>query len=215
MIEQNVSWKKKNTLLLLAICIAYVVALALFWPFYFDFIEARSGTQLNDFLLELLPAKDISVVIFIALYAGVVIGLLSLIKTPESFLMAIFTYCFVTSLRIIAIYYVPLLPPHDYIPLEEPFVKLFTTDGKIISHDLFFSGHVSTILSVFFALRKGKLKWIVLMLASIVSVGVLIQHVHYTIDVLFAVPATYACFVFSRLICQKVLQKNNSHHSHV
>lgn len=165
---------------------------------FFPFIESRQGSQLKDPLLSLIPANDVSFFVFFFLYSGIFLGILSHLSHPRIILVAIQTYVLVTLTRIVTIYLLPLEPPLGYIPLKEPFVQLFTPGGRIISKDLFFSGHMSTILSLYFTTHK---KWIRLYLAlCCILVGVLLltQHVHYTIDVVFAIPATFVIYYFSR-----------------
>jgi membrane-associated phospholipid phosphatase len=84
--------------------------------------------------------------------------------------------------------------------LHEPVAQFFTNGGRIISKDLFFSGHVTTIMSLFYPIKNKILRPIVLFLSAMVGVLVLVQHVHYTIDVLMAVVATYLCFLLSKRI---------------
>jgi hypothetical protein len=168
------------------------------WPYFFDYLEARTGPQLNDWFLSVFPAYDVSWVVFFFLYFGILISLFSLAKTPLPFLLALETYALVMLLRILSLTLFPLNPPADYIPLQEPFVQLFVNDHRIISKDLFFSGHVATICSLFFPLVNKRIRIIVLICVLGVVFTVLIQRVHYTIDVLFAPIFTYACYSFFR-----------------
>src|SRR5690242_14252031 len=108
------------------ISLAIIFAFSYFFPFFFDFIEAREGTPLNDPLLNVLPPRDVSWMTFLCLYSGIVIGILCNIGKPKNLLIALETYFLVTMLRILTITLIPLNPPSGYIPLEEPFVGLFT-----------------------------------------------------------------------------------------
>jgi len=78
------------------------------------------------------------------------IALAYYVAHPRLLLVVLETYCMVTALRILSIYFFPLHPPDGYMPLGEPVAQLFARDHKIISKDLFFSGHVATILSLYF-----------------------------------------------------------------
>lgn len=69
--------------------------------------------------------------------------------------------------------------------------------GKsFVSKDLFFSGHTAYMFVIFFCLRNKVEKILALAATFIVGALVLVQHVHYTIDVaiapLFAFLAFYA-----------------------
>ncbi len=168
---------------------------------FFDFVESRQGSFLNDFILAMLPAYNVSWIVFFFLYSGIIFGIYYHLHQPKIILIIFQTYVLVTLLRICTITLIPLEPPAGYIPLREPFVQLFTSGGKIISKDLFFSGHMSTILSLFYASRRKYVRTFLLYCSLMVGVMVLIQHVHYTIDVIVAVPATYIIYIF----CKKFL----------
>ncbi len=168
---------------------------------FFDFVESRQGALLNDYVLDLLPSYDVSWVVFFFLYSGILIGLYYHLIHPKTILIVFQTYVIVTLVRIVTISMLPLEPPTGYLPLREPFVQLFTTGGKIISKDLFFSGHMSTILSLYFGSHRKFVRTFLLFCSLMVGVMILIQHVHYTIDVVFAIPATWIIYKF----CKKYL----------
>lgn len=168
---------------------------------FFDFVESRQGSFLNDFILAMLPAYNVSWIVFFFLYSGIIFGIYYHLREPKIILIIFQTYVLITLVRICTITLIPLEPPLGYIPLREPFVQLFTSEGKIISKDLFFSGHMSTILSLFFASRRKYVRTFLLYCSLMVGTMVLIQHVHYTIDVIVAVPATYIIYI----ICKKYL----------
>ena len=165
---------------------------------FFDFVESRSGALMSDYLLESLPSYNVSWIVFFFLYSGILFGLYYHLNHPKTILIIFQTYVIVTLVRICTITLIPLEPPVGYIPLREPFVQLFTSGGKIISKDLFFSGHMSTILSLFFASHRKYVRTFLLFCTLMVGVMVLVQHVHYTIDVIVAIPATYMIYFFSK-----------------
>lgn len=175
-----------------------LLSFAFIFPYFFDFIEARNGPVMTDILLEQLPAMDVSLVVFFFLYSGIVVGLISHLSHPKAVLLAFQTYVLITLVRMLSITLFPLNPPVGYIPLREPFVSLFTTNGRIISRDLFFSGHMSTILSILFATHKVWIRRYLILCASMIGMMILLQHVHYTIDVVVAVPMTYLVFRFCK-----------------
>ena len=168
---------------------------------FFDFVEARQGIFLNDYLLEYIPSYNVSWIVFFFLYSGIIFGLYYHLNHPKTILIIFQTYVIVTLVRICTITLLPLEPPVGYLPLHEPFVQLFTSGNRIISKDLFFSGHVSTILSLYFSSHRKYIRIFLLFCSLMVGSMVLIQHVHYTIDVVFAVPATYLI----NILCKKYL----------
>jgi len=58
--------------------------------------------------------------------------------------------------------------------------------GKFLTKDLFFSGHTSIQFLSFLCLQKKSDKVLALISTILVASLVLVQHVHYTIDVLAA-----------------------------
>jgi len=64
-------------------------------------------------------------------------------------------------------------------------VELVAT-GSRLTHDLFFSGHVAGEFIMFLFVQDRRVKGILLTSTILVSVFVLIQHVHYTVDVIAA-----------------------------
>ena len=98
------------------------------------------------------------------------------------------------AVRILAMYLLPLQPPEKMIILNDPFVEFFGT-GQTLTKDLFFSGHTATLLILFLISEKKIIKTIFLISTIVVAIAVLLQHVHYTIDVFAAVFFTYTCYV--------------------
>jgi hypothetical protein len=178
--------------------LALVISFTFIFKYFFDFVESRSGSYLNDPLLIYLPSYDVSWVVFFFLYSGILLGLWYHLSHPKTILVTFQTYVLVTLVRLCTITLFPLEPPDGYIPLREPFVQLFTTDGNIISKDLFFSGHMSTILSLYFSSHRKYIRTFLLFCSFMIGAMVLLQHVHYTVDVLFAIPATYVIYYFCR-----------------
>jgi hypothetical protein len=192
------AWSTRTLRIQFIASILGIIGFMFAWPPFFDYLESRTGPQLNDVFLAFFPAMDISWVIFFFLYVGIAFCLLDLVKQPIHMLLGLETYFLVTLLRMLAITLFPLNPPIDYIPLREPFAQLFVSDHRIISKDLFFSGHVATICAVYFPILNKRIRLFVLICILAVSFGVLIQRVHYTIDVLFAPIAAFACYYFCK-----------------
>ncbi len=192
------AWKHASFRIQAIVTLVTVLSFTVIFNRFFDFVESRNGASLNDYLLELLPAYNVSWIVFFFLYSGIVFGLYYHLNHPKTILIAFQTYVLVTLMRICTITLIPLEPPAGYIPLKEPFVQLFTSGGRIISKDLFFSGHMSTILSLYFGSHRRYVREFLLLCSLMVGAMVLIQHVHYTVDVIFAVPSTFILYFFCR-----------------
>jgi len=167
--------------------IAVIVVLGVTFPNFFDFLESRNGPVLPDPILDLFPQRDVSWLIFFILYSGAAIGLYMNLKKPFYFLLTLQIYSLVMLMRVVTLTSLPLNPPLGYIPLREPVVQMFfTTDGRIISKDLFFSGHMSTLLSLVFSVGQNIVRWVLVIFSIILAILLLVQHVHYTVDILAA-----------------------------
>jgi PAP2 superfamily C-terminal len=172
-------------------------------PSFFSLIEAREGIVLNDWLLKQLPAKDFSLPIFFCIWStGFLITFRSL-QNPKIALQFITGFLLLTLFRIITISLVPLNAPIGLIPVVDPLSSFFYPD-KFITKDLFFSGHTSTQILMFLTLQKKADKFFAFCSSVIVAVLVLWQHIHYTIDVVAAVPCSYFVYKLAKKIKEPI-----------
>ncbi len=162
--------------------ISVVTALANF----LNFVEARNGFSFNDPILKLYEPLDLTWIIFGLIYISLFAAVISLYKKPDKLVLAFQAYTIMTLFRIIAMYLLPFNPPAKMIPLTDPVVEIFGT-GQLLTKDLFFSGHTATIFLLFLLSELKSLKVIFLTSSILVGICVLLQHVHYSIDV-FAAP---------------------------
>jgi len=193
-------WSKPGFRIQFILFVLILASLAFVFPYFFDFIEARTGKVLDDPILDLLPARDVSTLVFTFLYFAIVSWLFIAARNPKVLLAGVQTYCLVTIFRIFTITLFPLEPPAAYIPLREPFVQLFTHQGRIISRDLFFSGHMTTILFCYYNTSRGVFKYLYLVFAIIIAVLLMVQRVHYSIDIVVAPLFTWLCFLLSKKV---------------
>ena len=152
---------------------------------FFQAIEVRDGIGVNDILLSILPAKDCSEAIFILIWSCVALATLRFLNNPMLFIVFLWSYVVLCLTRIITITLVPLNAPPGLIPLRDPLSNYFY--GHVfITKDLFYSGHTATLFLIFLCLEKKNDKLIVLLSTGIVGLLLLVQHVHYSMDVLAA-----------------------------
>ena len=147
---------------------------------FLTYNDTLSGVAYIDPILKYFKPID-----FFLIYGGLLAGLIFLIQYPHHLLIAFQAYSLMGVFRICVMYSLPLDPVPDTIPLEDPLVQLFGT-GEILMRDLFFSGHTSTMFLLSLTAPIKKLKYIFIMLTVFVGLAVLIQHAHYTVDVLAA-----------------------------
>lgn len=158
-----------------------------------------------DPLLRVIPARDVSIWIFIVLYATVALAITRMIRSPEVFVRITWAYIFLCLCRLLTISIVSLDPPEGLIDLVDPFTIIFY-HAENITKDLFFSGHVSTLFLIGLCLPGKKDKLIAFSASGIMAVLVLVQHIHYTLDViaapLFSILFWYMGLKVSAVICK-------------
>jgi membrane-associated phospholipid phosphatase len=114
-------------------------------------------------------------------------------------MLFIYGYILVSLSRMLTINLFPLNPPVGLIPLIDPISNAFY--GKTyITKDLFYSGHTSSIFLIFLCLRRRWDRLFTLIGTLLVGFLLLVQHVHYTIDVLGAFVFTYPLYWLGKRI---------------
>ena len=185
----KISWKtylsnqKSRTEFFFTIIILALVLIS--FSQFLLFIEGRTGVILSDPILNLFSPIDLTWLTFTLIYLSLLTALFELVKAPERLLLALQCYGMMVIFRTIAMYLMPLEAPSTLLPLNDPFVQLFG-GGNILEKDLFFSGHTATLFLLFLLIKKRKLKIIFLIFTLLVAVSVILQHVHYSIDVFVA-----------------------------
>jgi hypothetical protein len=172
------------------------------FPFFFNAIEARDGFTFNDMFLQWIPPRNVSVAVFFLIWSSCLILLLRIYRDPMMLLVMLWSYNGVTLLRMACIGLISLNPPAGLIPLADPITNLFYGE-HYITHDLFFSGHTTTVFLIFLCLKKKTDRLYALFASLILGVLLLVQHVHYTVDVLAAPFFTYAVFRLTLLFTNR------------
>jgi hypothetical protein len=176
-------------------------SILLILPTFFSKIEARQGIVLNDWLLQRIPSMNFSVVIFILVWSTSLLILVRCIQKPAIFLMTLYFLIIITLLRIITISIIPLDPPNGLIILKDPITSLsYGGSSVFITKDLFFSGHTANLFMFYLCLQKKRDKLFALSTSLLVGLLVLVQHVHYSIDVIGAIVFTYLLVKYSRYL---------------
>ncbi len=186
------AWQNKRFRNVIIPAVILFIAILFILPSFFAIIEKREGIVLNDWLLEFLPARDFSVLIFIIIWSAGGLVILRSIQQPDIFLRVIISMVLLLLLRILTIYLVALDPPEGLIKLRDPLTSL-TYGGRdvFITKDLFFSGHTSDLFMFYLCLQKRGDKLFTLLGSIIVGALVLVQHVHYSIDIIAAFIITF------------------------
>ncbi|MEP0862574.1 MAG: hypothetical protein HRF52_14150 [Ignavibacterium sp.] len=190
--------RNKNEMLLTLITLA-VILFSL--TKFLVYVESRNGVSFYDPILALFEPIDLTWLTFTLIYGSLIAALIYLIPKPDKLLFAVQLYTLMVVLRIIAMWLLPLNPPDKMIMLVDPFVEFFGT-GKTLTKDLFFSGHTATLFILFLSTDEKILKKVFLLSTICVAVSVLLQHVHYSIDVFAALFFTYGCYAILKLAVQ-------------
>lgn len=171
---------------------ALIVVLRSFAAFL-SWVEVRPGVLFADPLLVVLPARDLTWEIFALIYGGLAAGLLALARHPRQLAIGLQAYGLMVVTRMLLMTALPLDPPAGMILLRDPLVEVLGT-GSTMTKDLFFSGHTATMTMLTLAVPGTALKVALAVGAAGVALGVLWQHVHYTVDVLVAPLVAFACY---------------------
>jgi hypothetical protein len=162
-------------------------------PSFFNLIQKRTGPALNDWVLTAIPAHNVSWAIFTVIWGIGFYALWRAIEKPTIYITYLWTFIFITILRVLAISLVPLDPPKGLIVLTDPLTAVFY-GRSTITKDLFFSGHTSILFLAFLCLEKKWDRVLALIGTIIVACLLLVQHVHYTVDVIAAPIIIYPVF---------------------
>jgi len=179
---------------LIVTSVAILIIISLLPYFFHAIIGPRPGTSINDFVLTAFTPHDFSWVIFGLIYSSLAITLQGVFRKPDRVLLGLKCFLILTLLRMVAMYVFTLEAPAGIIPLHDPLLDVVAYGGKVFNKDLFFSGHVAT-LTLFVLLEERPIVKRILLLNSLLVAGfILVQHVHYTIDVLVAPFITVGIF---------------------
>ena len=168
-------------------------------PFFFQAIEQRNGISFNDYLLSWLPAYDLSIYIFTVIWSMTLLTFSRFKQDPNIFLTFLWGFILINLSRFVSIGLIPLNAPADLIPIHDPISNHFY-GPKFITKDLFFSGHTAAMFLMFLCLKKRTDKILALLATIIIGIAVLLQHVHYTMDVVMAPVITYFLWIGSKKI---------------
>ena len=135
---------------------------------------------MDDPVFHWFKAVDLNIVIFALIYGSLISGIVYLVRSnPRGLVIALQTYSLTIIVRMAMMYIVPLDPPIGTIDLQDPLVFIIGTGTKI-TKDLFFSGHTATLF----------------INTLLVAVFVVLQKVHYTVDVMVAPFVAYGAYRF-------------------
>lgn len=195
----------QNTRFRTLLMLAFGLLLLTLWafPYCFAYIQGQEGIFLNDIILSHLPAHDVSLPIFSLIWGSGLLMCVRILKNPRILVVFVLAYVCVTALRFGCMLIFPLEPPANLIPIVDPLSNYFYGKGGYITKDLFFSGHTSTLFLICLCLIQKTDKFVVLLATLTLGFLLLVQHVHYTLDVGAAFPFTYLVWKLVDAIVEK------------
>jgi len=205
-IRQN--WQKAlhnkvfRKVLISAILVLIIVSFAT--HFFFNYNEDRpGGVTMNDWVLNELPAKNVSVLITPFITSVVLLFFIRMATQPTELITALIAYIFLLVFRITTIAITHFQTPPRLVALTDPMSNL-VYGARFITKDLFFSGHIATIFLIYLCLSKKTDRSYVLFAAFSMALLLLIQHVHYTIDVISAPFFALGCLWLAKRMVHKI-----------
>lgn len=172
-----------------------------------DYMETQPGTVLDDPILDLLPPTDMTWPLTFLIYTNLFLLLWGNWKHPQDLLISLQAYSLMILARTVTLFTFPLEAPEGIIPLADPLVQWKSEYSIVHTKDLFFSGHTATVFLCFLTTVNSKLRIWFLIATFLVGFFVLLQHVHYTIDVVAAPFASYMCYKMVLITNEKLALK--------
>ena len=190
------AWQHKRFRYKTIIALLLVAIILILLPTFFAFIEKREGMVLQDFVLDAIPAMDVSIPTFAIIWSVVLLVFYRIYQNPRLFLVVAYGFILMCVLRVLTISLLPLHPPPGLIVLKDPIANIAYGGNDIfITKDLFYSGHTGNMFLFFLCLEHKWDKIIALTASFLVGILVMVQHIHYSIDVLAAFLFTYFIYL--------------------
>jgi hypothetical protein len=171
----------------------FAISLSQMGPFLRG-IEKREGVFLPDPILGLYTTQNATWLTFLLIYGAVALGLHFWKNRPILMMRYIKAYGLLVCFRMIGMHLTALEPPKDTLILADPFVEFFTGTKEPYTKDLFFSGHTSSAYLFALVATQRWQKTIFVINAAAIAVCVLLQKVHYSIDVYCAPFFAYGAY---------------------
>jgi membrane-associated phospholipid phosphatase len=165
---------------------------------YLLMIEKRQGVVLADPIHAIVGPVDLTWLIFFVLYGALLMAFAWLWNEPKLIFQGFRAYAILLTLRMIGIWLLPLDPPPNMIPMPDPIIQsIASTHGELLTRDLFFSGHTSSLFMAAFIMPTTRQRWFYIILGTVVGASLILQHVHYSVDVMVAPMASLMAVALS------------------
>ena len=105
--EWQTAWNVPGFRQLLILGIILIVSILSIFPFFFQWIEHRQGIVLNDPMLALLPARNVSVPLFIMIWTMSTLAAIRAVQNPRILLIFTWSFLVLSIFRTLTITLVP------------------------------------------------------------------------------------------------------------
>lgn len=149
--------------------------------------------QFDDKILELLPVKDMSFPISIIAFIAPVLICIPLLHNDKFYDVEKFWLKYACTLVVKSgtLFMTPFDVPRGYIELRDNVCLQFTK--KVYGKDLFFSGHTVLVFLCFIHAPSDYISTVLFFATVCMALFLMINRVHYTIDVCIAPFVGYSC----------------------
>ncbi len=203
--EWRSAWQQRSFRMLTIAGAIILLAILASFPFFFQAIQQRNGPLLHDWVLQLLPAYNVSIPVFFLIWGITLLSIVRAAQKPGILITMLWAYIFLCLSRMLTIWLVPLNPPALLVELKDPLSNKFY-GRHFITKDLFYSGHTATIFMLAFCLREKRDRILGFTAGTLIGLLLLLQHVHYTVDVVFAPLFAFICYYTGKKITAPVLE---------
>jgi hypothetical protein len=173
--------------------------------------EHRPGSIFCDPVMSYLGPVNMSRVTMSLTLVPICLGMILIFRKPVGTIYFFYTAIFICILRTLTLYFIPLEPPPGIIPLTDPVIEKLFYGNNVLVKDLFFSGHTANLIIIGLLSDIRQYRNIVFICAGIVGFLLILQHVHFSIDVAAAPFFAILAYKLSIMTANKTLLKNYSH----
>jgi hypothetical protein len=148
--------------------------------------ETRLGLVFDDPFLKLFRPIDVSIFTGLLTNLSIFGCILLILRKPLPTVYMLAATILICIIRACSLYFIALEPPIHIIPLADPILESTFYRGNALLKDLFFSGHTANVMLIGLLTEQVVVKRAMLFISGLVGLLLILQHVHYSIDVLAA-----------------------------
>ncbi|MCA9545645.1 MAG: hypothetical protein KC613_14670 [Myxococcales bacterium] len=192
-------WAERRREFLVSLTLTPVVA----WLFgeALEWAEARPyGWHFADPVLAALGPWDVTHLTLALSWSSLGLWIARWSRRPMLLMEFGQLYALLMAFKLGMMALVPLYAPPDIIVLRDPYIDVFFYQGEPKVRDLMFSGHTAQPIALALLLRPGLARKALWIIAALVGACVMVQHVHYSIDVAAAPLFAWLAFKAHRWI---------------